>query len=816
MWHSGRPLAKARADGARDVNMSTEDYVAKILGGAPPAEAHMRTETPPPRRSAGLAPRITDVPGLNGEEPMGLVSEDKNFEMPDPFNHFAAGGLVGRHGYEGGGAPVRVIDPDQVDPNNPEQVEILKAQIQRAAGAPPAAQPAPTPAPTGVVTPPGANDPNRITTTPLPAPSGVAPPPPKDRDFFDRAGDWYDRNQNWVMPVVSGIGKMLASPSPYLGVAIGQGLSEAAPQALAASFKQQGLDINMMDRVGKQIGMMASDVALRGGPGMSPDMDKALQAAMARYYRLSGVDYTPTLADPAKAREQLASSPFAKLRFADNPDLLYRASQTPGLPAEQKAQFLAQASEAAKRLADQGYGLDDAGVPVPFANLNELLRNSLYGKAVASTSGSTAGAGVPGGPAYIANIEANLKVAQNDYTRALGAAGNNTQDPAVLDAQRRVLELQQALRAAVSPTATGRAHGGRTGYATDGAVDDMTEAQPVDDNVQLAQATPAPTVPTMPSLPKPPSQAPAPAARAPVTPSGAGMPGGNPQTPAEYRRLHQSTLGLVPQSTSDMYLRRAEEMEREAVGTGKQSTDTGVQLAPGAIQTQTAQNNAVYNTKWLQEESTRQQERNSAQLGLDVLADALAHVNTNPLAPFSTKVSEYARSLGFNVGTASERAAAVQEIAKQVAQQSQFAGTDLARNMSQEGSVEAIKNPKANRAIMAQAYAKLDHDRAKYDYFVKQLSDPEKRTSDPAVLQQQFEKEFPREKLYEQRFNEMALPGATPFTESGQFDWSALKTGARYYLSPEEWWRVSGGQKTDRPRYVRVIMQDGKRHVVTE
>jgi hypothetical protein len=813
MWHSGVPLSEARRQGRRDVNMSTNDYVAKIMGGAPPAEAHMRPEMPEPR-SAGLAPKISG----NDEELMGLVPEDENFEMPDPLNRFAAGGLVGRRGYQVGGGPVQVIDPDQVDPNDPAQVAILKAQIQR--GSPPASAPqsTPTPPPKGVAP---VADPRTTGDRDLagyPPATGVAPPPSalptKDRDFFDRAGDWYDKNQNWVLPAVSGIGKMLASPSPYLGVAIGQGLAEAAPNAMAANFKQQGLDINMMDRVGKQIGMMASDVALRGGPGMSPDMDKALQAAMIRYYRLSGVDYTPTLVDPAKAREQLASSPFAKLRFADNPDLLYRASQTPGLAPEQKAQFLAQASEATKRLADQGYGLDDAGVPIPFANLNELLRNSLYGKAVASTSGSTAGAGVPGGPAYIANIEANLKVAQNDYTRALGAAGNNTQDPAVLDAQRRVLELQQALRAAVSPTATGRAHGGRTGYATGGAVDDMTEAQPMDDNIQLAQA--APTVPPMPSLPKPPSQAPAPAARAPVTPSGAGMPGGNPQTPAEYRRLHQSTLGLVPQSTSDMYLRRAEELEREAVGTGKQSTDTGVQLAPGAIQTQTAQNNAVYNTKWLQEESTRQQERNSAQLGLDVLADALAHVNTNPLVPFSTKVSEYARSLGFNVGTASERAAAVQEIAKQVAQQSQFAGTDLARNMSQEGSVEAIKNPKANRAIMAQAYAKLDHDRAKYDYFVKQLSDPEKRASDPAVLQQQFEKEFSREKLYEQRFNEMALPGATPFTESGQFDWSALKTGARYYLSPEEWWRVSGGQKTDRPRYVRVIMQDGKRHVVTE
>ena len=196
-----------------------------------------------------------------------------------------------------------------------------------------------------------------------------------------------------------------------------------------------------------------------------------------------------------------------------------------------------------------------------------------------------------------------------------------------------------------------------------------------------------------------------------------------------------------------------------------------------------------------------------------MLTEALTHVRTNPLAPFEAKVSQYASALGFNVGTANERAAAVQEIAKQVAQQSQLAGTDLARNMSQEGSVEAIKNPRANRVVMAQAYAKLDHDRAKYDYFLKELD--KDRSADPAVLQQRFEREHPREKMYEQRFNELALPGSTPLTESGQFDWTALKPGARYYLSPAEWKNVTG-KTVDQPRYVRVVIQDGKRHVVTE
>jgi len=817
MWHSGRPLAEARRAGARDVNMSTEDYVRKIMGGAPPAESIMREEPREAPRAAGLAPRITDVKDLNEEDEAGLApvdtSEFRSLELPKKFQ---SGGLVGRHSYPTGGV-AQVIDPDAVDPNNPDQVRILREQIQRAQGLSPAPTPAPAPTPTPApsvdqVRTGGDRD---LAGYNPPVPTGVAATPAApQRDFLDRAGDWYDRNQNWVLPLVSGVGKMLASPSPFLGVAIGQGIAEAAPTALAANFKQQGLDISMMDRLGKQIGVLASDIALRGGPGMDPTLDKAQQAAMARYYRLSGVNYSPSLMDPTKVREQLASSPFAKLRFADNPDLLYRAAQTPGLPPEQKQQFLGQASEAAKRLADQGYGIDNDGQPVYFQNLNEALRNSLYGKAVASTAGSTAGAGVPGGPQYIANLEANIKVAQQEYQRALGLNNNNAQHPDVLAAQRRVQELQRDLQKALSP-AVGRAYGGRTGYALDGAVDDAPESDTTYDNVQLAQATPSPTVPTMPTMPRPPSQAPAPSPRVPVEPSSQGMPGGAPKTAADYRQLHQTTLGLAPPTTSEMYLRRAEELEREAVGSGRQSTGTGVEVAPGAVQTKTTFDNAAYNTKWLQEQSQASQARQSVQNGLDVLTEALTHVNTNPLAQFSAKVSEYARALGFNTGTEAERAAAVQEIAKQVAQQAQGAGTDYARILTTQGSVEALKNPMANRAIMAQAYAKLDHDRARYDYFRKRLYDD--RTQDPAKLQADFEAAEPIEKYYEKHYNRIALPGATPYTESGSLDWPRLKVGASYLITPKEWWNMSGGQKIDQPKRVKIIVgEDGRKTAVPE
>ena len=238
MWHSGVPLSEARRQGRRDVNMSTEDYVRKIMGGAPPAEAHMRAEMPEPRH-AGLAPKIS----VDDEEPMGLVpDDDENFEMPDRFNRFASGGLVPRNGYPMGGE-VNAIDPDKVDPNDPAQVALLKAQIQRAAGAPPAPQSTPTPPPGGVAPadPRTAGDRDLVGYNPPATPPSTSDP---DRDFFDRAGDWYGRNQNWVLPLAGGIGKMLASRSPYFLNAAGEGLAEAAPLALGAAQKQQGLEIS--------------------------------------------------------------------------------------------------------------------------------------------------------------------------------------------------------------------------------------------------------------------------------------------------------------------------------------------------------------------------------------------------------------------------------------------------------------------------------------------------------------------------------------------------------------------------------------------
>lgn len=105
----------------------------------------------------------------------------------------------------------------------------------------------PLPASQAVQTAPGGNPPDPATRA---ADVQAAPVVGKEigagklpEPGFFGAGGWFERNQDWVLPLASGIGKMLASPSPYLGVAIGQGLGEAAQMYPQMAFKERGLNV---------------------------------------------------------------------------------------------------------------------------------------------------------------------------------------------------------------------------------------------------------------------------------------------------------------------------------------------------------------------------------------------------------------------------------------------------------------------------------------------------------------------------------------------------------------------------------------------
>ena len=62
---------------------------------------------------------------------------------------------------------------------------------------------------------------------PAPGVSGMPATRPEKADEGSK-GSWFSRNQDWLVPLLTGVGTMAASPSRYLGSAIAQGLAGAA------------------------------------------------------------------------------------------------------------------------------------------------------------------------------------------------------------------------------------------------------------------------------------------------------------------------------------------------------------------------------------------------------------------------------------------------------------------------------------------------------------------------------------------------------------------------------------------------------------
>jgi Chaperone of endosialidase len=62
----------------------------------------------------------------------------------------------------------------------------------------------------------------------------------------DSVGNWYDKNQNWLVPLATGLGTMASSPSRYLGAAILQGIGGAAQASQRQQLQQSQIAKNTM------------------------------------------------------------------------------------------------------------------------------------------------------------------------------------------------------------------------------------------------------------------------------------------------------------------------------------------------------------------------------------------------------------------------------------------------------------------------------------------------------------------------------------------------------------------------------------------
>lgn len=445
------------------------------FGVAPTAERIMEHKglAPVAMPRGGLKPtenQLEDTPEID-------TSEFRALDIPKMF---ASGGLAGRHGYQAGGGP------DQLDPDT-------KAALDEEIRARKAAD---TSSPTGL------------------APTPTATEKPKERDFFDRAGDWYGKNQNWVLPVVSGIGKMLASPSPYLGVAIGQGIAEAAPTALAANFKQQGIDISqqranvdtaraIQDQIWEAQGQ-ANAILSRDPKADVSKYDQIVKRLTGKLYDLYGVSGEGL--DLLKVRP--GEGLFAQLHPSQNIPLLYDQLARAGGPQQRAA--IQQKIDAALSAINSGTGLMSAdGTQAVYLPEHILKRLQVEAaKAAAIGSGSAGGGLDTAQRAALAAQRTEIANAITAREAELQRTGNEADKQRLRNSIQTLKNLDADLLQKLGtnappqmplPPGPGRKAGGRAGYQQGGNpfAPLSTEARPLDitDPSQLGERLSDPTLP---------------------------------------------------------------------------------------------------------------------------------------------------------------------------------------------------------------------------------------------------------------------------------------------------------------------------------
>lgn len=98
--------------------------------------------------------------------------------------------------------------------------------------------------------------------------TNVAPP----RELPQRPpGDWLSRNESWMVPLLTGLGTMAASPSRYLGSAVLQGLAGAAQ-----SYQQTQTALGAREKAFQE----AQQIAEQGG--LTRQQAESINAAIAR------------------------------------------------------------------------------------------------------------------------------------------------------------------------------------------------------------------------------------------------------------------------------------------------------------------------------------------------------------------------------------------------------------------------------------------------------------------------------------------------------------------------------------------------------
>lgn len=177
----------------------------------------------------------------------------------------------------------------------------------------------------------------RTASDALPPGAGFASGSPASSDegglgsALSSAGGWFDKNQNWLVPLLTGIGTMASSPSRYLGSAILQGLGGGAQAYARQQLQQSQITKNTLPFM-LQLRQINTGRAMAGlAPISMSDLTSGKTIPYAGGAGLAGGASAPTTATAGVAPSPTVSS--AKAITASPPPVIGPATNAPAQTA---------------------------------------------------------------------------------------------------------------------------------------------------------------------------------------------------------------------------------------------------------------------------------------------------------------------------------------------------------------------------------------------------------------------------------------------------------------------------------------------------
>ena len=456
----------------------------------------------------GLAP-VTDVVDLNERPSEGGLkpSVQLTARTLNELGLYNRGGVVPRHGYEVGGAPTQVIDPDSpsLDPNSPSYdpaaAAILKRQQAGAAGvAPPLAQTTPSAlqppaepaqptaqaqAPAGGLlptTPPPPPPTPTTTTTPIATTTATttATPAEEKPGFFGRAkelagdvGSFFERNPG-LTSLLAGFTSSLGEPTWQKGLAqTARGAVGTYNALTQADVARQNAATNQLGRVQDLINVAAAQKANLLTYNQNADtgsIDKTLTGLRQKQFellRLANVSAESLTGGPQKIA---APKEFDALPSYMNPFYLRSMSTMAGLPENTRIQYAQSADKIMNEII--------AGKPIQLPNggtfvASELVRQQLATEQAAKRTAYMAGTGNMPTDAEIRARSSQYDAESKVLADMVAHPQAHTPDQ-IAEQRKKVGKLKAAIGAPAAPVAVpqstpGRKNGGRVGYQVGGA-----------------------------------------------------------------------------------------------------------------------------------------------------------------------------------------------------------------------------------------------------------------------------------------------------------------------------------------------------------